>query len=158
MAAPTISGYALFFAAFIASVVPHEGRSAPVDDSRMMQLEQEVRALQRLVDQQARRIDALEGAIRQPRSRQPTAPGSTAAKSAGASAWLKSASWDKVQVGMPVSEVIGVLGPPMSVRKAESGNTQTLFYTLELEAGGFLSGHVITVDERVLEVHKPALK
>jgi hypothetical protein len=29
---------------------------------------------------------------------------------------------------------------------------------MELEAGGFLSGQVIVVDHRVLEVHKPTLK
>jgi hypothetical protein len=143
---------------FLSLVVIRSSHAAPVDDSRMMQLEQEVRALQRLVDQQARRIDSLESAMRQPRTRQTPTPISTPVKSSDAGAWLKSGNWDKLQIGMPVNEVVGALGPPITVRKAENGTTQTLFYTLELEAGGFLSGHVVIVDERVLEIHKPALR
>ena len=151
-------GFAILKAGLLSLIVMSGSNAAPVDDSRIMQLEQEVRALQRLVDQQARRIDALEAAMRQPRSRLPATPSTTVVKTSDAGAWLKSANWDKVQVGMSASDVIGVLGPPITVRKSENGNTQTLFYTLELEAGGFLSGHVVIIDERVLEIHKPALK
>jgi len=134
--------------------------AAPVDDSRMMQLEQEVRGLQRLVDQQARRLDALENALRQPRAGRPPAPSPVldAGNADANGAWLKSANWDKVRPGMREDEVISALGPPTTSRKAGQGEAQTLFYSMELEAGGFLSGQVIVVDHRVIEVHKPVLK
>jgi len=142
--------------------------AALVDDLKISQLEQDVRELQRVIQQQARRIEALESSVRQSRAgRSPisnsadssVAPATQATKSSVAtSAWLQSANWDKLRVGMPESDLLRVLGPPTTSRKSESGNAQTLFYTLELAAGGFLSGQVIVTNERVLEIRKPILR
>jgi hypothetical protein len=153
-------GLAILTSTVLSFVIMSGSSAAPVDDSRMMQLEQEVRGLQRLVDQQARRLDALENAMRQPRAaRAPASPTTPAVESADAtSAWLKISNWDKLRPGMMDSDVITILGPPTTSRKSGQGNGQTLFYSMELEAGGFLSGQVVVVDHRVLEVHKPMLK
>jgi hypothetical protein len=157
-------GLAILTSTVLSFVIMSGSSAAPVDDSRMMQLEQEVRGLQRLVDQQARRLDALENAMRQPRAaRAPASPTTSAVESADAtSAWLKISNWDKLRPGMMDSDVITILGPPTTSRKSGQGEpekgSQTLFYAIELEAGGFLSGQVIVVDHRVLEVHKPTLK
>jgi hypothetical protein len=152
--------------AFIANAVIilaiGNSQAAPVDDLRVLQLEQDVRELQNQVRQQSRRIDALENTMRQsgvgvaapPRSSSP-AEAKTFEVTA---AWLKSANWDKVKPGMSEADVVSVLGPPTTSRVSEKGATQTLFYALELEAGGFLTGRVIIADHRVLEIHKPELK
>jgi hypothetical protein len=78
-------------------------------------------------------------------------------KDTSSAAWLQSKSWDKLRPGMSESDVVSVLGPPTTSRSAERG-PQILFYALELEAGGFLSGRVVIADHRVLEIHRPELK
>jgi outer membrane protein assembly factor BamE (lipoprotein component of BamABCDE complex) len=120
----------------------------------------DVRALQLLVDQQVRRIDALESALRLSRAGRspPSTPAPPATKSADTGAWLQNANWDKLRPGMSEADVVRVLGPPTTTRKSENGNAQTLFYALELDAGGFLSGNVVIADQKLLEFHKPALK
>jgi hypothetical protein len=136
-------------------------QAAPVDDSRFMQLEQEVRSLQRQLEAQTRRIDALESALRQSRGRAalPEVPLATTSKTPKTTpAWLQSSNWAKLRAGMPDSEVLRMLGPATTSRRSEQGDTQTLFYALELDAGGFLSGTVVVADHRILEIHKPALK
>ena len=136
-------------------------QAAPVDDSRVMQLEQEVRNLQRQLDTQTRRIDALESALRQSRGRPalPEPSRDVVSKDVKvASPWLQSSNWDKLRIGMSDAEVLRILGPATTSRKSEQGDTQTLFYAMELDAGGYLSGNVVVGDHRVLEIHKPALK
>jgi hypothetical protein len=158
-------GFAILTGNVLSFVIMSGSNAAPVDDSRMMQLEQEVRGLQRLVDQQARRLDALENAMRLPRGGRAPAPSPAASAvttTDASSAWLKTANWDKLRPGMSDTDVITILGPPTTSRKSgqsepETG-AQTLFYAMELEAGGFLSGQVIVVDHRVIEIHKPELK
>jgi len=147
--------------AFVLSAFAAASHAAPVDDSRVRQVEMDLRALQLLVDQQARRIDALESALRLPRAGRsplPSTPVPPANKSAATVAWLQSANWDKLAPGMSEADVVRVLGPPTTTRRSENGNAQTMFYALELDAGGFLSGNVVLADQRVLEIHKPALK
>jgi hypothetical protein len=132
----------------------------PVDDLRVSQLEQEVRDLKQLLRQQERRIELLESDLRRA-TLSPIAapPGHAAGLSANAnSAWLQSANWDKLRHGMSEAELTRVLGPPNSVRRSQQGDTQTLLYAVELEGGGFLSGRVVVTDQRVVEIHKPALK
>jgi hypothetical protein len=73
-------------------------------------------------------------------------------------AWLESEKWDKLRPGMPEANVVEMLGPPMTVRAAGKDGTRTLFYSLELEAGGFLSGRVVIADRRIVEIHKPELR
>jgi hypothetical protein len=129
-----------------------------VDDYRVRQLETDVRALQLLVEQQARRIDALQAAIGQSRTGRPSLPSQVAAKAPSGALWLQRANWDKLRNGMSEADVMRLLGPPTTVRKPENGGAQTLFYSMELDAGGFLSGNVVIGDQQVLEIHAPALK
>ena len=153
-----------FATAFIAvmCLATSDSRADLADDLRLSHLEQDVRDLQNQAQQQARRIDALESSIPQARpgvTTPPTAPRTANAKSPEApAAWLKSENWDQLSPGMPDAKVVNLLGPPTTLRASEKGGTQTLFYSLELEAGGFLSGRVVVADHRVVEIHKPELR
>ena len=53
-------------------------------------------------------------------------------------------------------EVIGILGPPTSMR--QEGEARVLLYAMEIGSAGFLGGSVELRDRAVSEVHKPALK
>jgi hypothetical protein len=156
--------FLMFIANSLVGLAPSDVRAAIADDLKVSQLEQDVRELQRIVQQQARRIEALESAMRQARvGRMPLPDPSVPAAVASAVsdvpvAWLQSANWDKLRPGMSEVEVIRVLGSPSTARKSATGNTQTLFYAREFEAGGFLSGQVILTDQRVVEIQRPTLK
>jgi hypothetical protein len=146
------------------------------DDLKISQLEQEVRELQRLVQQQSRRIDALENSVRQarvnvvplpertPASAQAATQSKAGQSSAGQSGsiqpnvWLDAANWDRLKIGMTEADVMRLLGAPTTTRSIPPGDVQTLFYAMELEAGGYLSGRVVTREQRVLEIHRPTLK
>jgi len=125
-----------------------------------VQLQQDVRDLQREVLQQTRRIETLEQQLAQTR----TGAGSRLLVPAGPKSldasplWLTIANWDRLRTGATELDVIAALGPPTAVRRSEDGTRQTLLYSLEIAAGGFLSGQVVLSDHRVLEVQKPALK
>ena len=79
---------------------------------------------------------------------QPAVPSSTA--------WLEAARWDRVRPGMSELEVIGILGPPTSMR--QEGEARVLLYAMEIGSAGFLGGNVELRDRAVSEVHKPTLK
>ena len=138
------------------------GSAAVADDLRLSHLEQDVHDLQIQAQQQSRRIDALESSIPQSRAGvtpPPTAPRAATAKNPETtSAWLKSENWDRLSPGMADAKVVSLLGPPTTLRASNKAGTQTLFYSLELEAGGFLSGRVVVADHRVVEIHKPELR
>ena len=53
-------------------------------------------------------------------------------------------------------EVIGVLGPPTSMR--QEGDARVLLYAMEIGSSGFLGGSVEFRDRKVSETFKPALK
>jgi hypothetical protein len=53
-------------------------------------------------------------------------------------------------------EVIGLLGPPTSMR-AQS-DERVLLYALEIGTSGFLGGSVTLRDRSVTEVQKPVLR
>jgi hypothetical protein len=53
-------------------------------------------------------------------------------------------------------EVIGLLGPPTSMRTTDSG--RVLLYAMEIGASGFLSGRVTLRDRVVQEVQSPVLR
>jgi hypothetical protein len=127
----------------------------PVDDFRVRQLENEVQRLQRQVDDQARRITALEYAANLPSVSQPL----TAVPSENTSpGWLNAASWDRLKAGMKVAEVIAVLGRPTSTRHADDGKLRLMYYAMELGGGSILSGTIRLEDERVVEINRPVLK
>jgi hypothetical protein len=137
-------------------------RPVLADDLKVVQLEQDVRDLKQQVQQQSRRIDALEQELRQARANTSGAAKSNIGNEASRSAdpsrtWLNIANWDRVRTGTTELDVIAALGPPTAVRKP-GGAQQTLLYSLEIAAGGFLVGEVVLSDHRVIEVRKPVLQ
>jgi hypothetical protein len=53
-------------------------------------------------------------------------------------------------------EVIGILGPPTSMR--QEGETRVLLYAMEIGSTGFVGGSVELRDRKVSEVLKPVLR
>jgi hypothetical protein len=133
--------------------------SAQADALKVRQLEQDVRDLRRTVELQQRRLDELERAAGRP-GRPAGAPAArSAAGAAGRDApWLQAANWERVRPGLGELEVVSLLGPPTSMRAAADGRTRTLFYALEIGSSGFLGGHVVVEDRRVVSVEMPRLK
>jgi hypothetical protein len=136
---------------------PHLASAA--DDLKVIKLEQDVLDLQREMQVQSRRIESLERQLRQALATTPRSNGREAVRDNDPTRlWLEDSNWDKLRVGMTESEAIRTLGPPNSTRLSPEDKTRTLFYAMELEAGGFLSGQVIVADQKVVEVRKPELK
>lgn len=128
----------------------------PVDDFRVRQLESELQGLQRELDAQSRRIQALEIAANIATPTQSFAPGLTRENTSPA--WLVAASWDRVKPGMKVAEVIAILGRPTSTRYTDDGKLRLMYYAMELGAGGILSGTIRFEDSAVVEINRPVLK
>ncbi|MGQ0833619.1 MAG: hypothetical protein ACT4O5_01640 [Gammaproteobacteria bacterium] len=135
--------------------------SAAVDaeDVRVEQLRQDVAELNRVVREQARKIESLEREIA--RLKSAATPGRPRSAKDGADvgelAWVSSGPWRKLRPGMSESEVIALLGPPTAVR-GDGEASKTLLYTLELEGTGFLSGSVELGSGQVREVREPQLR
>jgi hypothetical protein len=123
------------------------------DDARVLRLEQEVRTLQRDLLNLARQVDQLrlQSSRPSPNSR-PLPPPPAAA----GPAWLDAGKWQKVRPGMAELDVIGLLGPPTSMR--EQDGTRELRYAMEIGSSAFLGGSVLLRDRRVIEVRLPTLK
>ena len=134
--------------------------AADFTDIRVNQLEQDILQLKQTMQQQARRIEVLESALSQSLNQNRIVverPARTGADDGRA--WLKRSNWEKLKVGMPEAEVVQALGPPTTSRPINADSkSRTLFYSLELEAGGFLTGTVVVVEQRVAEIHKPTLR
>lgn len=140
------------------------------DALKISQLEQDLRDLRRTVEQQQRRLDVLErgdapGLVRPPGSAPgPAVPGGPAtAGSATAGAgrdapWLQAGQWERVRSGLGEMDVIALLGPPTSMRAAADGRTRTLYYALEIGSAGYLAGHVVLEERRVVAVERPRLR
>ncbi|HYM34243.1 MAG TPA: hypothetical protein VET48_02545 [Steroidobacteraceae bacterium] len=139
-------------------------QSASAQDLKVIQLQQDVRDLQQEVQQQSRRIDALERELAQARASSASvgsakpAGGAKTPTADASRAWLTIANWDRVHTGTTELDVIAALGPPTAIRKSADGARQTLLYSLEIAAGGFLVGQVVLSDHRVIEVLKPMLQ
>jgi hypothetical protein len=129
---------------------------APVDDSRVRQIESEILRLQQQVDFQARRIEALEQAARIRPPASPISPGIRAPDSAPV--WLDTANWDRVKTGMSVQEIIAILGRPTSTRNDDAGQLSVMFYAMELGQGKYLSGSIRLEGAVVAGIHRPELK
>jgi outer membrane murein-binding lipoprotein Lpp len=129
--------------------------SIAADDLKVSQLEQDVRELQRQVQALSRQIEsqrmaspATSGAPAGPRE---------APKAVGvALLWIDAAHWQKIKSGMNELEVIGILGPPTSMRGQEG--TRVLFYAMELGSSGYLGGSVTLRDRSVVSVQAPRLQ
>lgn len=123
------------------------------DDARVPFLEQELRRLQQQVQALSRRIDELERPVASlPAARTPSAAPARAADDA----WIDPAKWRRVQAGMSELEVVGLLGPPTSMRSQDGA--RVLFYALEIGSSGFLGGSVTLRDRVVVEVQRPVLQ
>jgi hypothetical protein len=132
---------------------------AQAETLKIQQLEQDVRDLRRTVDLQQRRLDELER-IAGRTSRPPGAPAARSVPVASSrdAAWLQAANWERVRPGLGELDVVSLLGPPTSMRAAADGRTRTLYYALEIGSSGFLGGHVVVEDRRVVSVELPRLK
>lgn len=131
------------------------------DAARVSRLESEIQQLRRQVDEQNRRIQRLEEALKQrgadrtaaPASRRPPpAPAPTAAIT-GREPWQSTEAWDRVAKGMTSAEVAAILGSPTSVDALAA--LKTMFYRGTTAQGAELSGHVNLREDRVVAVSKP---
>lgn len=131
------------------------------DAARVSRLESEIQQLRRQVDEQNRRIQRLEEALKQrgaergpaPASRRPPAPAPVAAIT-GREPWQSAEAWARVAKGMTSAEVAAILGTPTSVDALAA--LKTMFYRGTTVQGAELSGHVNLREDRVVAVSKPA--
>lgn len=131
--------------------------SVPVfaaDDFKVIQLEQDVRDLQRQVRAQSQLIEELRSRLSRPND--PLGPASAPAANAETPQWVDAARWDRLKAGMSELDVIGLLGPPTSMR--EEQGARTLFYALEIGRSGFLGGSVELRNRAVTAIRKPVLQ
>lgn len=157
MKVPAILGAAALAVALAA--VPTAAR-AQAETLKIQQLEQDVRDLRRTVDVQQRRLDDLERAAGRPGgpAAGAAAPRTPAPASGRDAPWLQASNWERVRPGLGELEVVSLLGPPTSMRTADDGRRRTLYYALEIGASGFLGGHVVLDDRRVVSVELPRLR
>ena len=126
--------------------------AATADDLRIGKLEREVLRLEREVLALSRRIDE----IQRPSftAGRPAAP--RAAAQPSGSEWIDAAKWRRMKPGMSELDVIGLLGPPTSMR--EENGERVLLYALELGTSGFLGGSVTLRERAVTKVQTPVLR
>jgi uncharacterized membrane protein len=132
--------------------------------ARVSRLESEIQQLRRQVDEQNRRIQRLEEALKQrsagraaePAARQPVLPSPAAAPITGREPWHSADAWDRVETGQTSAQVAEILGPPTSVDALDA--LKTMFYRGTTAQGAGLSGHVNLRDDRVVAVSKPAFQ
>ena len=119
----------------------------------------ELATLRRLIEEQGRRLTALEAEVRRLRRTGPALSSNGAVSSLArsqafqfGSAWHSPANWDTIRIGMSESQVIAVLGRPTSI---EGVVDRTFFYRGEVPGSGFVSGNVKLTDDRVYVINKP---
>jgi hypothetical protein len=134
------------------------GSALAADDAtyRLMKLEQDVRNLEREVQTLTRQLDELKQQSARAGERSSAALRSSTTPAAMSGDWLEAARWDRVRPGMGELEVIGILGPPTSMRQEDE--TRVLLYAMEIGSSGFLSGSVELRERKVSEVNMPVLK
>jgi hypothetical protein len=128
------------------------------DDIKVMQLEQDVRDLQRQVQAQSQQIAELRMQLSRPAPPGPVSSSTagTQAVAAKSETWLDASKWALIKPGMSELEVVSLLGPPVSMR--EKDGDRVLMYAMEIGASGFLSGSVTLRDRVVLKSQKPELR
>jgi hypothetical protein len=138
------------------------GASLPgvaADDFKVIELEQDMIELERRVEALSRDVEQLQQrGLDQPTARAATAGGDCPAAQPCSPAWLSVASWERVRPGMSEFEVIGILGPPSSVRGAADSPTRTLMYAMEIGSNAFLAGRVDLEEHRVVAIQTPVLR
>jgi hypothetical protein len=75
---------------------------------------------------------------------------------AGGDTWIDAQRWQQLRIGMTELEVLGLLGPPTSMRAVEEG--RVLLYAREIGSSGFLGGSVTLRERVVTRIEKPVLK
>ena len=130
--------------------------AAENDTYRLMKVEQDVRNLERQIQTLTRELDDLRQQQSRAGDRIPSARSSSAPAGASSTAWLEATRWERIRAGMSELEVIGVHGPPTSMR--QDGDTRVLLYAMEIGSAAFLGGSVEFRDRAVTAVNKPALK
>jgi hypothetical protein len=123
------------------------------DEQRIAFLESEVRNLQRQVMAMSRQLDEIRTRPDRPASQ---APAAAVAPAPASDQWIDAARWRQVRPGMNELDVIGLLGPPSSMRT--EGEARVLLYALEIGSSGFLGGSVVLHDRSVAEVRPPTLQ
>jgi hypothetical protein len=127
--------------------------SAGADDFKIIKLEQDVRNLERQVQTLTREIAELRTRLARSGEHRPLARAGDRPPSFD---WLSAANWERLRPGMTELEVIGVLGPPASMRN--EGDMRVLLYAMEIGADGFLSGSVSLKAQQLTAIEKPTLK
>lgn len=140
----------LFAAALCAIAV-----AARADEFKIIKLEQDVRNLERQVQNLQREVSELRMRLTRSGDRSGSAR-AEAEVQPSSSDWLVAANWDRVRIGMNELDVIGVLGPPVSMRV--EGDARVLLYAMELGVNAFLSGSVTLRERQVVEVQRPTLR
>jgi hypothetical protein len=130
---------------------------AAADDFKIIQLEQDMRNIEREVQALTREVTELRAQLDRsgdrssfPQRSAATAPPPTTPT------WLDVANWNRVRPGMDELAVIGALGPPTTMR--DDNGTRVLLYAMEIGSSGFLGGSVSLRDRKVVDVQKPVLK
>jgi hypothetical protein len=126
---------------------------AAADDLKVAQLEQDVRDLKRQVLALSRQLDEIRN---RPGSPPPRVAQTPHAAPANHDAWVDAAKWQRLRVGMSELEVLGLLGPPTSMR--DENGARLLLYAMEIGASGYLSGSVSLRERIVSGIQKPELK
>ena len=127
--------------------------ASAADAQRISFLEQEVRNLQRQVMALSRQLDEMRSRLDRPAAQTPAAADAPVPTS---DQWIDATRWRQVRSGMNELEVVGLLGPPTSMRT--EGDARVLLYALEIGSSGFLGGSVTLRDRTVAEVRPPTLQ
>ena len=148
-----VTGLAMRWA-FLFLFVPLAASAA--DEGRISFLEQEVRNLQRQVQILTRQVDEMRTRPDRPAPAVTVQGESSARSEAELPRWVDAKRWRQIRPGMSELEVIGVLGPPSSMR--EENGARVLLYAMEIGSSGFLGGSVEFRDRAVTAVNKPELR
>ena len=127
-------------------VLPVTGLAA-ADDTRISFLEQEVRNLQRELQVLSRAGEMHSSAVRAGPRRADRRRDRRAARRSRLAQWVNAPEWKQLHPGMSELEVIGLLGPPTSIRDEAGG--RVLFYAMEIDSSAFLGGSVRMRDRAV---------
>ncbi|MEO8315474.1 MAG: hypothetical protein ABI645_11840 [Pseudomonadota bacterium] len=146
----------LFVALLFASI-----ESFAADDFKLSQVEldvrnlqQDLRNLQQELRSQAQKLDELRRQL-MPAAGAPVRQPAPSGLKTNPDIWLDVVKWQRLQLGMHEMEVIGLLGPPTSMRAADQ--ERVLLYAIEIGSSGFLSGSVSLRDHVVLRIERPVL-
>jgi outer membrane murein-binding lipoprotein Lpp len=130
------------------------------DDFKVTRLEQDVRDLQRQVQALMRQVESQAGlppAFADGAGRTRDVPRAASPPAAQAlPAWVDATKWRRIPPGMSEIEVLGILGPPTSMRMQQGA--RVLLYAMEIGASGFLGGSITLRDRSVTAVQVPTLQ